>query len=57
MKIISSGPRESASTYAEFEKYSDEELDFEHYINIVDSCLDSICGCIGLKDGWLARQR
>jgi hypothetical protein len=30
VKIISSGPRESASTYAQFEGYSDEELDFEH---------------------------
>ncbi len=56
VKIISTGPRKCAATYSEFQEYRDEELDFDHYKSIVNSCLDSICKCIGLKDGWLIRQ-
>ena len=50
VKVIPVGSRELAARYAEFGSYEDEELDLEYYIQAVDSCLRSICRCIGLPD-------
>jgi len=53
VRIIGQGPRTLAAKYAEFEDLEQDDIDEEYYIDILDSCLRSICVCIGLSDETL----
>jgi hypothetical protein len=49
-RVISGGSRDNAAKYTEFEDIEEQDVDVEHYVNIIKSTLNLICKCIGLFD-------
>jgi hypothetical protein len=53
IKVLPHGSRKSAAQYAEFKDLEKTDVDIDYYLRIIESCLTSMCRCIGLPDRTL----
>ena len=56
VRVLEQGPRTLAAKYAEFDELNQSNMDEDYYINVLNTCLRSVCVCMGLPDETVITQ-